>query len=59
MSQEPECRWDHARFKTASQWPLLPYVGEMPSETEDGKPSRLELRNCVACNSTLAVEVVP
>jgi hypothetical protein len=53
----PACNWEHDRLKTPSQWPLLAYVGEMPSETEDGKPCRLELRNCGACNSTLAVEV--
>lgn len=40
------------RSYDAFEWSRLPYVGVMGDEVET-----LELRNCVACNSTLAVVV--
>lgn len=54
----PRCNWQHERLKTPSQWPLLPSKGSMETETDDGRPARLELANCPHCNSTLAREVV-
>jgi hypothetical protein len=56
--KNPACGWAHDRYKTQSQWPLLPLIGTMPSETDDGVPVVLELRNCTGgCGSTLALEV--
>jgi len=37
-----------------SHWNELSLVGHQPTEDDDGKPFRLELRNCSACGSTLA-----
>jgi hypothetical protein len=39
---------------TAEAWKLLPFVG-VQRLTEDDEP--LELRNCTACHTTLAIEL--
>ncbi len=41
---------------TPAAWQSLPYVGQQDSETDDGTPCVLELRNC-DCGSTLAIEL--
>ncbi len=54
------CFDQHADLKAdPKKWSALQYVGEMPTEDDDGNPMRLELRNCGTCHSTLAVEVKP
>lgn len=40
----------------AAIWQSLQLIGYQPTETDDGRPARLELRNC-SCGSTLCVEV--
>lgn len=43
------------RTYTEATWKELKLVGPMPSFDDDGKDIVLELRNCCACYSTLAV----
>lgn len=46
-------RCDHAALKRDPvRWAALPLVGVMDDDEE-----KLELRNCTACMSTLAVEI--
>lgn len=44
---------DHAVLKRPETWPTLPLLVTM----DDGEGGTLELRNCPACDSTLAVHV--
>lgn len=39
-----------------ADWEALPLLGLQPTETEEGRPANLVLKNC-ACGSTIAVEV--
>lgn len=47
----------HERLKSSSQWPLQTYVGLQPTYDEPGKPTHLEMRNALCCQTTLCVPV--
>lgn len=50
-----QCPTCGAEYLTVEAWEALPYVGVQHGV--EGDPP-IELRNCVACHSTLAVELV-
>jgi hypothetical protein len=48
----------HAALKLdADAWRRLELVGTQPAYDPDRPDLRLELRNCLACGSTIAVEI--
>ena len=54
----PTCTVEsHERLKRPSQWSQLPKLKPWVLSEEEGGPMKLELANCPACMSTIAVDV--